>query len=422
LRFFTKEVSAVLRHCGAAFFVNYLLLSRAVYSAPFILYLAYYVMHVDGGVLDNMTFLLAAFFWGVAFLFSLVLFHMSKRVQPLMLLHFLFIIDFSAFAVMASTTMNPVFFLFVLPSSFATVEAMRNQVIGILLHFLVFGGSLFFLWSRSLTGILGLDYASSETLWVFCVVLFCIVCRGILSALDDKTVLTVSEKEDSEAEGKKEYDFGEEYDKNLEELQQANEKIQSLQEENAKLKELAVSLRKEIGEPVQDDNLLQDPTKRLNDKYQRMIENIAGYYSSFIKTLHHSANLKKSDEIKDVMKNLAAASGAGYVGLFTIKKDELRLANSSNRMNIDDMGSFLQSKDVLDGIRHASVSEENISQEYEDGMSSKFINIREILYVPYKISGRTSIIMMCFSKIDKNMVPHYCNLAMLASKHIAELY
>lgn len=403
--------------------MNYLLLSRAVYSVPFVLYLAYYVSN-NNAVVDNQTFLMASFFWGISFVFSLVLFHAARRVQPLMLLHFLFLVDFAAFAVLSSTTGDPLFFLFVLPSSFCAVESLRSHLSAVFAHAVLFGGSLAFLYWRSLLGSLGV---SSANIGLFCVILSCIACRGIMSAFDDKTVL-VEKGESAPAKDEKSYDFGEEYDAVMDEMEEAKKAAEkaeqerdALEDENSKLRATVQKLLESRFE-TSDEGLLEGAAESINRKYKKMLDGISDYYRSFIMALRRSSNLNAKDEMKNVLVALVKSCGAGYAGLFTIKDGELRLASSANRANIDNISALLSSDTVKKGIMEAATSPDSVTQEYEDGVSPVFINIKEIIYVPYEILDRKSILMMCFSRIDSDMTPHYCNLAMLASKHVAGLF
>lgn len=364
--------------------------------------------------LSNAPFLMTGAFWAIAFLFSLVLFKISKDKQPTLLAQFLFVVDFAVFTMLASETANPTFFWFLIPASFSTLEVLKGQGIHVAIHFAVFFASLIFLWAKDYMTVLGISFLAPDTKSVLGVIFACLFCRGIVNGVEKQQAAQPAVKSVAVPEPEEKNLVSKDTDKDEQYKKAMEETIAKLQK---KLFEIQTERIKGASNPR-----LADPTDRITNKYKRTISGIAGYYNAFISSLHHSKNLTASEEIRDVMGTLATACGAGFAGLFTIKDGELRLANYSNRMGITDIAGLIQTKDILHGIQNATVNVQNIVQEYENGVSAQFPNIHTVLYVPYEIYGRKSITFLCFSKMEKEMLPHYCNLAVLGTKHVSELY
>lgn len=402
--------------------MNNLSLSRGVYASPFLLFFAYYVGKMNLEIIGNSKFVLAASFWGVAFLFSLVLFRLPMRSVPSMLVHFTFLVDFASLSVMASASANPVFFLFVLPSSFSVLESLRGNFSGILFHLLIFGSSFAVLWIQGLFSALGFGYTSAEALRIFAMTIACIVCRGIVSATDD-----AAKEKDSDVLGGstfQNHDSISEAPSSDESLHEAEETVGRLEKENGTLKELVLRMKEKLDEGFKrkSDELLEDSDESKRKELERRLAGMAGYYESFIQKLLCLRGDERMADIQSAMQVLASSCSAGYAGLFTIKSGSLQLANFSNVMDIGDMDAFISSGSVQEGIRECSTSRKPVVKFFRNGLSPQFHVVREIIFVPHEISGRTSIVMMCFDHIDESMIRHYCNLATLASEHIAGFF
>ena len=119
--------------------MNYLLLSRTIYALPFLIYCA---IHAQEMILNPSVLPFSAM-WGVVFLFSIFFYAISRKVLPLLLVQFVFLLETFLFAQMALNTGYEQILLFIVLSSFYTIESLRNNTYNILAHLLLQFGSFY---------------------------------------------------------------------------------------------------------------------------------------------------------------------------------------------------------------------------------------------------------------------------------------
>lgn len=161
--------------------MNYLLLSRTIYALPFLIYCA---LHAEELILNPSVLPFSAM-WGVVFLFSIFFYAISRKVLPLLLVQFVFLMETFLFAQMALNTGYEQILLFIILSSFYTIESLRNNTYNILAHLLLQFGSFYAIQVIYGMSPVNLTY-SKETLFIL---ISPIICRAIMSCVDERDVI-----------------------------------------------------------------------------------------------------------------------------------------------------------------------------------------------------------------------------------------
>jgi len=114
--------------------LNYLFFSRIIYTLPFLIYCGLNFKEIFA----NQSTGLFTILYLVVFLFSIFFFGISKKVIPTLLIHFIFLFEFYILATLATATGDHNILLFILLTSFYTIESLRNDSTNLTIHLLTF--------------------------------------------------------------------------------------------------------------------------------------------------------------------------------------------------------------------------------------------------------------------------------------------
>lgn len=382
--------------------MNYILLSRLIYSVPFLIYscLNYQQLINKPETIPYM------FFWFIIFLSSTFFYGISKKVLPLSLIHFVFIAEFFLYTMLSIDTGNYTFLLFTLLSSFYTIEALRNDGFHIFLHLAIFSFSLFFL--NRYYGILPSDF--SINLSTTLILLSPIVCRGILSSIESKDVILREVTKNKHVYIPME---------NLEKTNKLQKIIKSFMTQNQNLEKDKKNLSKEY----QEIKKKFDKIYNSSQESQQINKKIVEQYFQLIRAVRFRLDKSFEENIHNILHNFREITEAKYSCMFIVKESEdndvkITLIESAvaQGYNIDDdmfTHNECFSTKLMDTINNLT---SNVMSKPEELVGLE--PLKHIIITPISNNKQMKgVLVQAFDNAYVDNVHNY-NLALLISYHL----
>lgn len=388
--------------------MSYVLLSRLIYAFPILIYAAINLDVFLGfpEALPKMAF------WAVMFCFSLFFFCISKRILPLLLIHFVFFVEAYLFTEIAMDTGLYNILLFIILSSFYTIESLRNNILHMFFHVLSLFGILYYV--SQLYGITLSDINfTNETLAILTSFL---VCRALMSSLEERDVV-LKEKiktqeifiptNDTEAEDK-------------------------LKRKLEFFKNRTKDLKKEAEEAKENNERLRTDYQRAKSQFEKMYEanqanikinkDIAKSYFSLMANIRFDLSKSVTDNLDNILKAFMRITNSQYVAL--IVKEPLE--DNPDEYNLALLNSYNGGIQITD---ESIISNEEVYDTILDSLEkdkSNFITVQDNSLSPLKniiltpVSTPNDVKGVLVQAFDKNYVEniHNFNLSLMVAYHI----
>lgn len=389
--------------------MNYLVMSRVIYALPFLIYTTLNMQ----SIVTNMSALPFFGVWGAIFCFSLFFYAISKKMLPLLLVQFVFVFEMFLYVNMAMTTGDYNFLLFIILSSFYTIESLRNNSLDMLFHILFLSAGFFFLYRHY--GITPSNFSmEGETILILASPL---LCRAIMSAMENKDVVVreiVKEK------------------KLLVPTVDTNE-INKMQQKVDFFRGRTRELKKVVDEQKRDKDVLASKYRASEIKFQKLYNSsldeqkinreIAKSYFQLLANIRFDLSRSFDENIRYTIAAFQKIVGAKYVAVFRINREteEIELIDSvaDGKVTFDD-NQFLGSPSVADYLNDSleSVKVSYQSAEIIEGLEG----IHNIIYTPINQGENVAgIIAQAYGDEYKNNI-HNFNLSLMMAYHLYTMF
>lgn len=380
--------------------LNYLFLSRTIYALPFLFY-----------CMANFYTLLKIpqaypFFglWGITFLLSIFFFSISKKVLPLMLIHFIFLLETYLFVMLVSSTGDATFFLFIILSSFYTIESLRNNSLNLLGHIFCLFGGLYYLYAY-----MGVSFNDFELNFsTLLIIASPILCRAIMSASEERDVLLQEVVKEKSVYVPME---------NTEKMKKLNEDISVLTKENRNIQDKYTDMQKE--------------KKALENKYQEnegvheANQNVAKTYFSLLANIRFDLSRTLLENVNNTLQVFLSLTNAQYVALILLEtgteeeeEEEVSLIGSCKAKELPFTDAqILETESVSEYILSTLESNHSEFQDSEKNIQG-LAPLKSIIYTPIaQGSDIKGVLIQAFDMSYSNNI-HNFNLSLMVAYHI----
>lgn len=398
--------------------MNYLLLSRTIYALPFLIYCA---IHAQEMILNPSVLPFSAM-WGVVFLFSIFFYAISRKVLPLLLVQFVFLLETFLFAQMALNTGYEQILLFIVLSSFYTIESLRNNTYNILAHLLLQFGSFYAIQVIYGMSPVNLTY-SKETLFIL---ISPIICRAIMSCVDERDVIFRETVIKSKVPVKVEVEKPEQ-----------REEIDKLKRKLVFFRGRTKDVSRELEDVKTSNEQLQTDFKRIktrfeklyeeNKMYQQINSDVAQNYFLLIANAQYDATRSTEENLENIFRIFIDINQSLYTALI-IKdvehvddEEEYSLAlNSSyspNGVKFDDK-KVIENDAIYERIIDTIDNNQVSSMQVEDAAIDP---LKNVLLVPISEQGNVrGILIQAFDENYGSNI-HNFNFSLIVAHYIFEI-
>ena len=397
--------------------MNYLFFSRIIYTLPFLIYCGLNTH----SIFANQTTVLFTLLYLVVFLFSVFFFGISKKIIPTLLVHFIFAFEFYILATLATATGDHNILLFILLTSFYTIESLRNDSLNLMIHLFMFVGGFYYV--HMYYGLSIVDYTFDfATIPILGSVL---LCRAIMSMLESKHIVT------EEVVKTKEVYVPKDSAETLEKLDKYKDNESILKRKISFYKDRAVELKKDIDGLTSEKKALE---REYDDFYKQAIEqqsinkDIAKAYFVLMANSYLDLNRTLEDNINNVLSVALNATNAKYICLvtkeefdehgFEIDKPKYALYSSfrSNDVTFSDQ-AFVGTDVVKNNLREVIKTQKCVTVVNVD-IPESLSPISHIILAPVMGDGVfKGVLMQCFDDSYQRNV-HYYNLVLMIAYQI----
>ena len=367
-------------------------------------------------IFANQTTGLFTLLYLVVFLFSIFFFGISKRVIPTLLVHFIFAFEFYILATLATATGDHNILLFILLTSFYTIESLRNDSTNLTVHLLMFVGGFYYV--HMYYGLAITDYTFDfATIPIFGSV---VLCRTIMSMLESKQVVKTKEvyvpKDSAET---------------LEKLDKYKDNESILKQKISFYKDREKELKKNVDHLSFEKRSLE---REYNDLFQKASEqqsinqDIAKAYFVLMANSYFDLNRTLEDNINNVLSVSLNATNAKYVCLITkeefdaqgfeIEKPKYSLYSSFKADDVTFVDQdFVNSEVIKENLREVIKTQKCITVLDVD-IPQSLSPVTHIILAPVMGDGTfKGVLMQCFGTEYKQNV-HYYNLVLMIAYQI----
>lgn len=397
--------------------MNYLFFSRIIYTLPFLIYCGLNMK----SIFANQTTGLFTLLYLVVFLFSIFFFGISKRVIPTLLVHFIFAFEFYILATLATATGDHNILLFILLTSFYTIESLRNDLTNLTVHLLMFVGGFYYV--HMYYGLAITDYTFDfATIPIFGSV---VLCRTIMSMLESKHIVT------EEVLKTKEVYIPKDSAETLEKLDKYKDNENILKQKISFYKDREKELKNNIEQLSFEKRSLEreyDDLFQKASEQQSINQDIAKAYFILMTNSHFDLNRTLENNINNILSVSLKATNAKYVCLITkeefdaqgfeIEKPKYSLYSSfkSDDVTFADQ-DFVSSEVVKENLREVIKTQKCITILDVD-IPQSLSPVTHIILAPVMGDGTfKGVLMQCFGAEYKQNV-HYYNLVLMIAYQI----
>lgn len=372
-------------------------------------------------IFANQTTGLFTLLYLVVFLFSIFFFGISKRVIPTLLVHFIFAFEFYILATLATATGDHNILLFILLTSFYTIESLRNDSTNLTVHLLLFVGGFYYV--HMYYGLAITDYTFDfATIPIFGSV---VLCRTIMSMLESKHIVT------EEVVKTKEVYVPKDSAETLEKLDKYKDNESILKQKISFYKDREKELKKNVDHLSFEKRSLE---REYNDLFQKASEqqsinqDIAKAYFVLMANSYFDLNRTLEDNINNVLSVSLNATNAKYVCLITkeefdaqgfeIEKPKYSLYSSFKADDVTFVDQdFVNSEVIKENLREVIKTQKCITVLDVD-IPQSLSPVTHIILAPVMGDGMfKGVLMQCFGAEYKQNV-HYYNLVLMIAYQI----
>lgn len=358
--------------------------------------------------------------WLAVFLFSMFFFCLAKRILPLLLVHFVFFVEMFLFTMMAMDSGQYSFFLFIILSSFYTIESLRNNSINMFFHILGLFGGLYYI--HALYGVSITELPMDLT--NLCLVASPIVCRAIMSSIEERDIVLREKIKE----------------KNIYVPTTDTEETDRLTRKINFFKEQTQSLKNRVTDVEKDNEKLQHAYQKTlsefeklynsNQDNQKINKEIAESYFKILANLRFNLNKTLSENINNTLECFMNITKSQYVALIVLDKDDE--GNDTGEVSLIDScqmpdfafedAQILESVSVSEYILEAietNKTQFQTNENYVDNLAP----IKSLIYTPVSytpIGGeadKKGVLIQAFDDTYKNNI-HNFNLSLMVAYHI----
>lgn len=397
--------------------MNYLFFSRIIYTLPFLIYCGFNMK----SIFANQTTGLFTLLYLVVFLFSIFFFGISKRVIPTLLVHFIFAFEFYILATLATATGDHNILLFILLTSFYTIESLRNDLTNLTVHLLMFVGGFYYV--HMYYGLAITDYTFDfATIPIFGSV---VLCRTIMSMLESKHIVT------EEVLKTKEVYIPKDSAETLEKLDKYKDNENVLKQKISFYKDREKELKNNIEQLSFEKRSLEreyDDLFQKASEQQSINQDIAKAYFILMTNSHFDLNRTLENNINNILSVSLKATNAKYVCLITkeefdaqgfeIEKPKYSLYSSfkSDDVTFADQ-DFVSSEVVKENLREV-IKTQKCTTILDVDIPQSLSPVTHIILAPVMGDGTfKGVLMQCFGAEYKQNV-HYYNLVLMIAYQI----
>lgn len=372
-------------------------------------------------IFANQTTGLFTLLYLVVFLFSIFFFGISKRVIPTLLVHFIFAFEFYILATLATATGDHNILLFILLTSFYTIESLRNDLTNLTVHLLMFVGGFYYV--HMYYGLAITDYTFDfATIPIFGSV---VLCRTIMSMLESKHIVT------EEVLKTKEVYIPKDSAETLEKLDKYKDNENILKQKISFYKDREKELKNNIEQLSFEKRSLEreyDDLFQKASEQQSINQDIAKAYFILMTNSHFDLNRTLENNINNILSVSLKATNAKYVCLITkeefdaqgfeIEKPKYSLYSSfkSDDVTFADQ-DFVSSEVVKENLREVIKTQKCITILDVD-IPQSLSPVTHIILAPVMGDGTfKGVLMQCFGAEYKQNV-HYYNLVLMIAYQI----
>ena len=389
--------------------MSYVVTSRAVYALPFLLYAFFHL----GLMMDTSSFLYFAL-WIATFLFSMFFFGASKKILPLLLIHFVFLWEMFLYLKMGMATGVYQFFLFIFLSSYYTIESLRNTWFHMLVHLTFLVGGLFYI--NQEYGISYMDFSMDFT--TFLILASPIVCRAIMSSMEERDVL-----------------LREVVTETVNDVyipMEDTEKIKKLQQKVKLFKSENDNLKIKVTHTEQDNEELRKEAEEVRSQFSKLWQasmeeqefnrETAKAYFSLLAHTRFDLSRTFEENLHNILYVLKNVRHANYIALVLKERGtenddsyELFLADSikDDGLNFSD-DDFIGNPEIADYIAGSAERTESKFQSKETPFEA-LGGLQHIIYTPIAMQKDIrGVLVQCFDSSYKKNI-HDFNLSLITA-------
>ena len=388
--------------------MSYVLLSRIVYAMPILIYSALNFQQLMNFPEAYPTMA----FWLVMFCFSVFFYCLSKKILPLLLIHFVFFAESYLFTQIAMDTGMYNIFLFIVLSGFYSIESLRNNTLHLLFNVLSLFGVMYYI--NQLYGITLGDFKfTTETLALLASP---VVCLAIMRSMEDRDVVvreTVRNQkvfiptanEEEEEKLKRKLDF-------------FKTRTKDLKEEAQKAKASEEKIRQDLQRAKAQFEKIHES----DQESQRLNKDIAKSYFSLMANIRFDLTKSISENHDNILRVFMDVTKSQYVALIvkeaTGNGDEynLSLLNSYHTGGVNISDDDIVNDDTVYDMLMETLEKDKSNFQIING--SKLQPLKNMIFTP--ISAHPDVKGVLVQAFDENYKEniHNFNLSLMVAYHI----
>lgn len=387
--------------------MNYFLSSRLVYAIPFLLYM---VVEGKPAFQDPECFVYAGF-WTVILLFSLFFFGIRKKSLPRPLVHFIFLSEIYIYFHLAALSGRTEFLFFILPSAFYAVDSLRNSLFSISISLAMFAIAAYFI---------GTDYGLSTidlTNTTLCIMISPLVCRALMSVIDDRDVLIRETTKNKEVFVAIE---------NTEDMNKLTRKMNFFKMKSKRLKEEADKAKKDKEKLEADFQTVRsaaDKKEQLDYTKQQINQEIARAYFALLANIRFDLSQSVDDNLGRMIQMFMRITKSQYAAIITKEPPtepnesySLALTNSCNMPEfVLQDEQIIENRSIWDKIIKSI--EENKSQFVPDVDESVF-PVKCVIITPVSAGDNVKgVLVQGFGENFSENI-HNFNMSLMVAYHV----
>lgn len=388
--------------------MSYVLLSRIVYALPILIYATLNFQQL----LEFPEAYPTMAFWLVMFCFSVFFFCLSKKILPLLLIHFVFFAEAYLFTQIAVDTGMYNVLLFIMLSGFYSIESLRNNTLHLLFNVLSLFGVLYYI--NQLYGITLEDFKfTTETLALLASPVICLAIMRSMEGRDvvvretirNQNVYVPTSNEEEEEKLKRKLDF-------------FKNRAKDLKDEAKKAKESEEKIRMDLQRAKAQFEKIHES----DQESQRLNKDIAKSYFSLMANIRFDLTKSIEENMDNILKVFMDVTKSQYVALIVKEPTGVGEEYNLSLLNSYHAGGINISDDDI--VNDDAVYDMLMDTLEKDKSNFQIVNnpslqpLKNLIFTP--ISAHPDVKGVLLQAFDENYQDniHNFNLSLMVAYHI----
>ena len=388
--------------------MNYFLMSRLIYSMPFLLYMILAGQQYLSAASDGFLYAGA---WVSIFLFSLFFFAMARKELPRPLVHFVFLAECFIYSELADIGHSPEILLFIVLSSFYAIDSLRNSLFSIGLHLAMLFGMFY---AVDVLDTIANMMMNKESMAIIASPL---ICRALMSIVDERDVEVREEYKNNDV-------FVAVEDTST--IDKLRRKVNVFRLRNMALQDQMKHSDREKARMAEKAKRAQKEAEQAEKKdfsRQEMNQEIARMYFSLLANIRFDLTQRVEENLDRMIATFRQVTKAQYAALIvkepptkTGESYSLALTNSCNAPGFQLRDEqVIESQDVWDMIIDAI---ENCKLQSVPELGEGLKPLSSMLITPVCAGNDVKGVLIQGFDSERQQNVHDCNMSLMVAYHL----